>query len=99
MGAVLHTLNLRLPPNQLAQIINHAADRVVIVDDSLVPLLAAVQPHLRSVEHVIVVGGGDAAALGEHHRYDEMIDGTSPPFAWPAIAGPTPASLCDPPQP
>src|SRR5207237_41790 len=40
MGAVLHTLNIRLFPEQLVYIANHAEDRVVIVDDSLVPLLA-----------------------------------------------------------
>ena len=39
MGAVMHTLNIRLFPEQLAFVINHAADKVIIVDDSLVPLL------------------------------------------------------------
>src|SRR5207237_5009711 len=42
MGAVLHTLNLRLFTDQLTFVINHAEDRVIIVDDSLVPLLARV---------------------------------------------------------
>ena len=44
MGAVLHTLNIRLFPEQLVYIANHAEDRVVIVDDSLIPLLARVLP-------------------------------------------------------
>ena len=39
LGAVLHTLNLRLFPEQLAYIVNHAEDRVIIVDDNIVPLL------------------------------------------------------------
>ena len=68
MGAVLHTLNLRLPPAQLAQIINHAQDRVVIVDNSLAPLLAAVIGQCPSIEKVIVVGAGDVSGLGEHAR-------------------------------
>src|SRR5580704_10643016 len=59
MGAILHTLNLRLPPSQLAQIINHAEDRVVIVDDSLAPLLASVIDQCPSIEKVIVVGDTD----------------------------------------
>jgi len=49
MGAVLHTLNIRLFPEQLVYIANHAEDRVIIVDDSLVPLLAKIscpQPWL-----------------------------------------------------
>src|SRR2546428_13034069 len=85
MGAVRHARTLRLPPHQLAQIINHAGDRVVIVDDSLVPLLAAVKPHLRTVEHAVVVGGGDASALGEVHRYEDLLAAASPSFDWPDI--------------
>ena len=47
MGAVLHTLNIRLFPEQLAYVINHAEDKVVIVDDSLVPVLAKVVDRAR----------------------------------------------------
>ena len=56
MGAVLHTLNIRLFPEQLVYIANHAEDRVVIVDDSLVPLLAKQLPQLETVTHVLVAG-------------------------------------------
>ena len=63
MGAVLHTLNLRLFPEQLAYIANHAEDRVVIVDTTLIPLLAKVLPQLTTVEHVVVVGDGDPSPL------------------------------------
>src|SRR5256885_4691760 len=65
MGAVLHTLNIRLFPEQLTYVVNHAEDRVVIVDDALVPLLANVAPDLKTVEHYVVVGEGDASALGD----------------------------------
>src|SRR5205823_1339363 len=94
MGAVLHTLNLRLPPHQLAQIINHAGDRVVIVDDSLVPLLAAVKPHLRTVEHFVVVGAGDAAALGDVHRYEDLLNAAATTFAWPELDERSAAAMC-----
>src|SRR5215475_7938833 len=63
MGAVLHTLNLRLFPDQLTYIANHAEDRVIIVDSTLIPLLAKVLPDLRTVEHVVVIGGGDPSPL------------------------------------
>src|SRR6185369_17990221 len=53
MGAVLHTLNIRLFPEQLVYIANHAEDRVVIVEDSLVGLLAPHLPEMRTVQHVI----------------------------------------------
>ncbi|MBW2214021.1 MAG: AMP-binding protein, partial [Deltaproteobacteria bacterium] len=54
MGAVMHTLNIRLFPEQLAFVINHAKDRVIIVDDTLVPVLAKVAKDMETVEHIIV---------------------------------------------
>ena len=62
MGAVLHTLNIRLFPEQLVYIANHAEDRVVIVDDSLVPVLAKHLPQLETIEHVLVAGPEAASA-------------------------------------
>ena len=49
MGAVLHTLNIRLFPEQLTYIVNHAEDQVIFVDDSLVPLLEKVAPTFETV--------------------------------------------------
>jgi len=49
MGAVLHTLNIRLPGAQVAQIAGHAGDRIIIVDDSLVPMLARIRDQLPTV--------------------------------------------------
>ncbi|HEY6782673.1 MAG TPA: long-chain fatty acid--CoA ligase [Candidatus Dormibacteraeota bacterium] len=94
MGAVLHTLNLRLPPPQLAQIINHAEDRVVIVDDSLAPLLASVIDQCPSVEKVIVVGSEPVSGLGDALAYETLLAAESPTFAWPAIEERSAASMC-----
>jgi fatty-acyl-CoA synthase len=94
MGAVLHTLNLRLPPSQLAQIIKHAEDRIVIVDDSLAPLLAAVIDQCPSVEHVIVIGSGDVSGLGETLAYETLLAAESPTFDWPVIDERSAASMC-----
>jgi acyl-CoA synthetase (AMP-forming)/AMP-acid ligase II len=55
MGAVLHTLNIRLAGEQIALIANQADDRVVLVDMSLVPLLTAVLPEMTSVQTVVAV--------------------------------------------
>ena len=66
MGAVLHTLNIRLSPAQLQFIANHAEDKVIIVDGSLVPLLAAVLPGLATVRVVFVTGDGDTSPLDGH---------------------------------
>src|SRR6516225_11388394 len=56
MGAILHTLNLRLDPGQLGYIANHAADHVIICDSTLIPLLAQVLPQTDTVRHVLVTG-------------------------------------------
>jgi fatty-acyl-CoA synthase len=99
MGAVLHTLNLRLFPEQLTYIANHAEDRVIIVDGTLIPLLARVIADLRTVEHVIVVGGGDPAPLeaAEHiqvHSWDQLLSGKPTSYAWPEVDERDAAALC-----
>src|SRR5437667_9232526 len=82
MGAVLHTLNLRLDPGQLAYIANHAADDVIICDSTLIPLLAQMMPQLETVRHVVVTG--PSAALAAHaeklghpraavHSYEDLL--------------------------
>jgi fatty-acyl-CoA synthase len=94
MGAVLHTLNIRLFPEQLAYVVNHAADRVVVVDDSLVPLLARVRKELGTVEHIVVIGASDATPLGETLRYEELLAAERPEFEWPAIEERSAAAMC-----
>ncbi|MFF4390769.1 MULTISPECIES: long-chain fatty acid--CoA ligase [unclassified Streptomyces] len=98
MGAVLHTLNLRLPPEQLVFIVNHAADRVVLVNGTLLPLLAPLLPHLPTVEHVVVSGIGDRSALEglnvRVHEYEELLDGASDSFDWPELDERQAAAMC-----
>src|SRR5918994_6696468 len=99
-GAVLHTLNIRLFPELLTYVVNHAEDRVVIVDNSLVPLLARVAPDLKTVEHYIVVGSGDASALAdaasgaEILRYDDVLASGDDEFTWPDIDEGAAAAMC-----
>jgi fatty-acyl-CoA synthase len=94
MGAVLHTLNLRLFPAQLAQIINHAEDKVILVEDSLVPLLAAAAGELRTVERLVVIGSGDASALGAVDRYEDLLGAEEPGYAWPVLDERSAAAMC-----
>src|SRR5215468_6446361 len=98
MGAVLHTLNLRLFPEQLIYIANHAEDRVVIVDSTLIPLLAGVLPHLSTVRHIVVVGDGDTEKLQKDgvavHRWDELLQGRPDTFDWPVVDEDDDAALC-----
>ena len=96
MGAVLHTLNIRLFPEQLSYVINHAEDKVIIVDDVLIPLLARVIDELTTVETFIVVGDGDASALGDTTvlRYEELLADASPFTAWPTLPETSAAAMC-----
>jgi fatty-acyl-CoA synthase len=87
MGAVLHTLNLRLPGHQLAFIINHAADHVILVDGSVLPLLAAVLPQLNpTLRHIVVNGPGDRSLLdgfpGRVHDYEALIADRPTDYPW-----------------
>src|SRR3954451_10669904 len=63
IGAVLHTLNLRLHPDELAYIVNHAADRAIVVDESLLPLWEQVKPKV-DVPIAIVVSSAAGAPDG-----------------------------------
>ncbi|WP_454791629.1 fatty acid--CoA ligase [Mycolicibacterium lutetiense] len=96
MGAVLHTLNIRLSPEQIAYIANEAADSVVIADASLVPLLAPVLPLLETVHTVIVVGDGDVDALkgATVVRWDELLAAQPTEFDWPEIDENSAAAMC-----
>ncbi|KJS55176.1 long-chain fatty acid--CoA ligase [Streptomyces rubellomurinus] len=87
MGAVLHTLNLRLPGQQLSFIVNHAADHAIIVNGSVLPLLAAVLPELApTLKHIVVSGPGDRSLLagfaGTVHDYEELIAGRPTSYPW-----------------
>ena len=94
MGAILHTLNIRLFPEQLAFIINHAQDKVIIVDASLVPLLAKVRDQIPTVEHIIVNGPDSTGLLGETIDYDTFIESEAPGFEWPELDEKSAAILC-----
>jgi fatty-acyl-CoA synthase len=94
MGAVLHTLNLRLFPEQLSYVINHAEDKVIIVDGSLIPLLARVRDQLTTVKHIVVAGDGDASALGETHSYEELLAAEEPGYDWPMLDERQAAAMC-----
>ncbi|RSS76678.1 long-chain fatty acid--CoA ligase [Streptomyces sp. WAC06614] len=102
MGAVLHTLNLRLPPEQLVFIVHHAADRVVLVNGSLLPLLVPLLPHLGTVEHVVVSGPGDRSALDavaaernvRVHDYEALIEGRPHTYDWPELDERQAAAMC-----
>ncbi len=94
MGAVLHTLNIRLFPEQLAYVINHAGDRVILVDGSIAPLLAKVRDQLTTVERIVVRGEGDTTGLGDVLDYDELVGAEEPGFDYPEPDERSAAAMC-----
>ncbi|HKP41081.1 fatty acid--CoA ligase [Mycobacterium sp.] len=98
MGAVLHTLNIRLAGDQVLFIANQAQDRVVVVDMSLAPLLAAVLPEMESVQTVVAVGEGDLEPLSASGktviRYEELLDGKPIEYDWPDVDETSAAAMC-----
>ncbi len=93
MGAVVHTLNIRLFPEQMTFVINHGTDRIILVDASLYPALARVAKDLRTVEHIIVVG--DAPGLPDNLlRYEDLLAAEQPEFTWPDLDERSAAAMC-----
>ncbi|MGH9071043.1 MAG: long-chain fatty acid--CoA ligase [Acidimicrobiales bacterium] len=100
MGSVLHTLNIRLFPAQLAYVINHAEDKVILLDAILAPVLARVIEQATTVEQLVVIGEGDIDALrkafsGPITPYEELI-GQAPgaTMEWPGLDEHEAAAMC-----
>jgi fatty-acyl-CoA synthase len=92
-GCVLHTLNLRLAPEQLAYVINHAGDRVIFVDASLLPTLEPIRGELKSVRHVIVLN--DQQDASDTLDYETLLAAAPKgPYSWPRLDENTAAAMC-----
>ena len=83
-GAVCHTLNVRLFPGQLSWIVNHAEDRVVFIDASVLPLFERVAGDVRCVEHYVLVNAPRdvETALPNVIHYEDLLDGAADGFEW-----------------
>ena len=96
MGAVLHTLNIRLSPTDLTYIINHAEDRIIFIDEDLLPLLEPLIDSIPSVEMLIICshGEGGETSFSNTLDYEDFIDGQPNSYAWPNIDENAPMGLC-----
>jgi fatty-acyl-CoA synthase len=101
MGAVLHTLNIRLSADQVGYIATHAGDYAVVVDASIAPLFAKVLPHAESIRHVIVSGSGAGAAAEALegpgrtvHLYEDLLAVAPETFSWPDVDERSAAAMC-----
>lgn len=96
MGAVLHTLNIRLSPNDLEYIINHAGDRIIFIDEDLLPLLEPLVDKITSVELLVICrhGEGGESSFPNQIDYEDFINDRSKVFDWPEIDENSPMGLC-----
>ncbi len=98
MGAVLHTLNIRLSAKDLEYIINHAGDKLIIVDADALPLLEVLKDVMPTVEQVVVATEagfeGWSTSLPQPVDYEAFIDGQPTEYDWPEISENAPLGLC-----
>lgn len=98
MGAVVHTLNIRLPADDLEYIINHAEDRIIIVDADVLPLLEKLAGRMPSVERIIVAAEPGfeqwTTSLPNAIDYETFIAGQPVDYDWPQIDENSPMGLC-----
>jgi acyl-CoA synthetase (AMP-forming)/AMP-acid ligase II len=97
MGAVLHTVNPRLFPEQVEYIINHAEDRLLFVDPTLLPLLLQLAGKLPTVRRTIVLTSDEAlpaAVAGKLESYEAFIAGQPATYDWPVLDERAASSLC-----
>jgi acyl-CoA synthetase (AMP-forming)/AMP-acid ligase II len=91
MGGILHTINPRLFDDQIIYIVNHAADRMLFLDEAFVPIIERLRDKLTSVEHFVLF---DAPARDGYLSYQDLIDQEDGSFEWVALDERDPMGLC-----
>ncbi len=97
MGAVLHAVNVRLHPNQIVHIINHAEDEILFLDDDFLPLVECLIDKLKTIKAYVVMADEEKklrTALKPAYWYEALLEGSSSDFKWPYLDENSPATLC-----
>ncbi len=96
MGAVLHTINIRLFTDDLVYIINHAGDKVILIDPDLVPILEPLASQLESVEHFVIMTDDRSftTTLPSAHNYEDLLSGATDDYSPAKLDENAPAGLC-----
>lgn len=97
-GAILHTINIRLAPEHIVYIINHAEDEILLIDEDLFPLVEPALAHLKSVKHIIVMGDSldvPTSNFPNVHNYEQLLQEANENFEFPEdIDEYTQAGMC-----
>lgn len=94
MGAIMHTVNIRLSPEHIAYIINHAQNRIVLLDASLLDVFAPVLPLLEGVEHIVLIGAGELDTDIATQDYRDLLAAHQPLQDWPQLDETSAAAVC-----
>ena len=98
MGSVVHTINPRLHPEQIAWIINHAGDRALAFDLTFLPIVEAIAAHCPKVEHWIAMVDPDRQPstdkIPDLVNYETLLAGGNAQWAWPSFDENTACGLC-----
>ena len=98
IGAVTHTINIRLAPDTMAYIINHAGDKALLIDPDLAPLIAGIASRLTTVRHYIILGDEADLPAGDGLpgavAYETLLAAASPEYRPAEVDEYTPMGLC-----
>src|SRR5437016_2131370 len=94
LGSVLHTLNIRLFHDQLIYVVNHAADRFLVVDRTLLPVIRQLQPSFTSVEKIVVIDDGGDNDPGDAIDYEQLLSAGADDFVFPRLDENDAAMMC-----
>src|SRR5262245_8498367 len=95
MGAVLHTVNFRLSPQDIAYIVNHGGDSVLLIGASVWPLLEPIRKELKTVRHFIVIREAPDAAVPEGALdYEALLRMGTPLTGWPRLDERSASGMC-----
>jgi 3-(methylthio)propionyl---CoA ligase len=97
-GAVLHTCNPRLHPEQLAYILNHAEDEVLLFDTTFLPLVESIAAHCPMIRQYVLLGGGQDmpkdSRIPNLVCYENLLAACAGDFVWPEFDERTASTLC-----
>ena len=94
MGAIMHTVNIRLSPEHIAYVINHAQDKAIILDATLLAIFRPVMPLLDTVQQIIISGGEADLEGFECHSYEALLAQQQPVYDWPELDETQAAAVC-----
>ena len=96
MGAVVHTINIRLAADDIAHIVNHAGDKVLLVDPDLAPIIEELAPRLESVEHFVIMSDESdfSTTLPSAHSYEDLLSRAPDEYQPAELDEYTPMGLC-----